>query len=141
MAASHYAYNMLKMPGPISVISVPGDKKDALICADQIYRDATAATVRDPLAAKKTKSGECSGAHSGKRASLGCCAAVEDVPSSPAGMKTKSGKCSGAHSGKRASLGCCATVEDVPSSPAGKKAKPGECSGAHSSKRASSERY
>ena len=27
MAASHYAYNMLKMSGPISVISVPGDKK------------------------------------------------------------------------------------------------------------------
>src|SRR3954467_14500310 len=51
MAASHYAYNVLKMPGPISIISVPGDKKDALICADQIYRDATAATVRDPLAA------------------------------------------------------------------------------------------
>ena len=40
MAASHYAYNMLKMPGPISVISVPGDKKDALICADKIYREA-----------------------------------------------------------------------------------------------------
>src|SRR3954471_21743458 len=109
MAASHYAYNMLKVPGPISVISVPGDKKDALICADQIYRDATAATVRDPLAAgapggkKKAKSGECSGAHSGKRASLEYRAAVEDAPSSSIGKKTRSGKCSDAHSGKRAS--------------------------------------
>ena len=49
MAASYYAYNMLKMPGPISVISVPGDKKDALICADKIYREAAAATDRKSL--------------------------------------------------------------------------------------------
>ena len=52
MAASHYAYNILKMPGPISVISVPGDKKDALICADKIYGEATAATDRKSLAAE-----------------------------------------------------------------------------------------
>ena len=31
MAASHYAYNTLKMPGPMSIITVPSDKKDALI--------------------------------------------------------------------------------------------------------------
>src|SRR3954464_11821614 len=52
MAASHYAYNMLKIPGPISVISVPGDKKGALICADKIYREAAAATDRETLAAE-----------------------------------------------------------------------------------------
>ena len=34
MAASHYTYNMLKMPGPLTIISAPSDKKDALICAD-----------------------------------------------------------------------------------------------------------
>ena len=34
MAESHYAYNMLKMPGPLTIISVPSDKKDTLICAD-----------------------------------------------------------------------------------------------------------
>ena len=28
MAASHYAYNMLKMPGPLTIISVPSDKKE-----------------------------------------------------------------------------------------------------------------
>ena len=28
MAASHYAYNMLKMPGSLTIISVPFDKKD-----------------------------------------------------------------------------------------------------------------
>ena len=95
MAASHYAYNMLKMPGPISVISVPGDKKDALICADKIYRDAAAAAESNTLAAEapggktKTKSGKSSGAHSGKRTSSECCAAVEDAPSSSTGKCKK----------------------------------------------------
>ena len=95
MAASHYAYNVLKMPGPISVISVPGDKKDALICADKIYREATAATDCKSLAAeapggkKKTKSGKGSGAHSGKRTSSECCATVKDAPSSSTGKCKK----------------------------------------------------
>ena len=75
MAASHYAYNILKMPCPISVISVPGDKKDALIRADKIYREAAAAADHKSLAAeapggkKKTKSGKSSDAHFGKRTS------------------------------------------------------------------------
>src|SRR4051812_9675050 len=53
-----------RRPGPISVISVPGDKRDALVCADQIYREAVTAADRDPLAAeapggmKKTQSGK-----------------------------------------------------------------------------------
>ena len=64
------------MPGPISVISVHGDKKDSLVCADKIYRDAAAAAEKDTLAAEapggkktKTKSGKCSGTHSSKRTS------------------------------------------------------------------------
>src|SRR3954470_16345611 len=95
MAASHYAYNMLKMPGPISVISVPGDKKDALICADKIYREAASAADHKPLAAeapggkKRTKPGKCSGAHSGKRTSSECFATVEDAPSSSTGKSKK----------------------------------------------------
>ena len=97
MAASHYAYNVLKMPGPISVISVRGDKKDALICTDKIYREAAAAAEHKTLAAeapggkKKTKSGKSSGDHSGKRTSSECCATVEDAPSSSTGKceKTK----------------------------------------------------
>ena len=44
MAATHPAYNTLKMPGPMNIITVPSDKKDALICADQLYREAVAAT-------------------------------------------------------------------------------------------------
>src|SRR3954464_1727596 len=95
MASSHYVYNMLKMPGPISVISVPGDKKDALICADKTYREAAAATDHKPLAAeapggkKKTKPGKCSGAHSGQRTSSECCATIEDAPSSSTGKSKK----------------------------------------------------
>ena len=36
MAASHYAYNTLKMPGPMSVVTINSDKKDAVICADKL---------------------------------------------------------------------------------------------------------
>jgi hypothetical protein len=43
MVASHYAYNTLKMPGPMGIISIPSDKKDAIICMDKMYRDAVAA--------------------------------------------------------------------------------------------------
>ena len=96
MAASHYAYNMLKMPGPTSVISVHGDKKDALICTDKIYREAAAAAERKPLAAeapggkKKTKSGKSSSdARSGKCTSSECRATVEDAPSSSTGKRKK----------------------------------------------------
>ena len=91
MAASHYAYNVLKLPGPISVITFPCEKKDALICADKIYREAAVALAAKALAAeapggkKKKKSGKNSCAHSGKRTSSECCAAVEDVPESSTG--------------------------------------------------------
>ena len=58
MAASHYAYNMLKMPGPLTIISVPSDKKDALICADQLYREAVAAAaVKAPAPAAEGREG------------------------------------------------------------------------------------
>ena len=75
MAASHYAYNMLKMPGPMNIITVPSDKKDALICADLLYREAVAAAAAKALApateapGKKKKPGKTSCTHSGKRTS------------------------------------------------------------------------
>ena len=43
MAASHYAYNTLKMPGPLGVITIPSNEKDAIICVDKMYWDAVAA--------------------------------------------------------------------------------------------------
>ena len=42
MVASHYAYSTLKMPGPLGVITIPSDEKDAIICVDKMYRDAVA---------------------------------------------------------------------------------------------------
>ena len=95
MAASHYAYNTLKMPGPLTIITVPFDKKDALICADQLYQEAVAATTAKALApaveapgGKKT--GKTSRTHSGKRISSECSAPVEDVPESSTGKSKKS---------------------------------------------------
>ena len=96
MAASHYAYNMLKMPGPLTIISVPSDKKDALICADQLYREAVAAAAvkAPPPAAEgpggKKKPGKTSRTHSGERTSSECCATVEDVPESSTSKSKKS---------------------------------------------------
>ena len=75
MAASHYAYNKLKMPGPMNIITVPSDKKDALICADLLYREAVAAAAAKALAPAaeapggKKKTGKTSRTHSGKRTS------------------------------------------------------------------------
>ena len=43
MAASHYAYNTLKMTGLMGVITIPSDEKDAIICVDKMYRDVIAA--------------------------------------------------------------------------------------------------
>src|SRR6266566_9858682 len=58
MAASHYAYNTLKMPGPMSVITVNSDKKDAVICADKLYREAVAASATKALAPAAEAPGE-----------------------------------------------------------------------------------
>ena len=95
MAASHYAYNMLKMPGPMNIITVPSDKKDALICADQLYREAVAAAAAKApapadVAPGGKKTDETPRTRSGKRTSSGCCAPVEDVPESSTGKSKKS---------------------------------------------------
>ena len=85
MAASHYAYNTLKMPGPLGVITIPSDEKDAIICVDKMYRDAV--VVEAPAAAvpakkSKGKKRDCrtSCKESGKRAPSECTAPVDDVP-------------------------------------------------------------
>ena len=96
MAASHYAYNTLKMLGPLTIITVPCDKKDALICADLLYREAVAATAAKALAPEveapggKKKTGKTSRTHSGKRTSPECCSPIEDVPESSTGKSKKS---------------------------------------------------
>ena len=42
MAASHYAYNTLKMSGPFGIISIKSDENDTIICMDKMYRDVVA---------------------------------------------------------------------------------------------------
>ena len=88
------------MPGPVTIITIPSDKKDALICADQMYQQAVAAAAATRALApaagtleakkKKKKTGETSGTHSGKRTSSECCAPVEDVPESSTDGNKKS---------------------------------------------------
>ena len=96
MAVSHYTYNTLKMPWPMTSITVPFDKKDALICADQLYREAVAAAAAKALAPAaeapggKKKTGKTSCTHSGKRTSSECCTSVGDVPESSTGKSKKS---------------------------------------------------
>ena len=85
MAASHYAYNTLKMPGPLGVITIPSDEKDAIICVDKMYQDAAAAeaaAAATPAKESKGKKRDCrtSGKESGKRAPSECTAPVDDVP-------------------------------------------------------------
>ena len=96
MAASHYAYNTLKMPGLMTVITVPCNKKVVLICADLLYREAVAAAAAKALSPAtealggKNKIDKTSSTHSGKRTSSECCATVEDVPESSTGKSKKS---------------------------------------------------
>ena len=86
------------MSGPMSIITVPSDKKDALICADQLYQQAVAAAATAKALApaagaprrQKKKTGETSGTHSGKSTSSECSAPVKDVPESSADRNKKS---------------------------------------------------
>ena len=87
MAASHYAYNTLRMPGPMSVISSPSDKKDAIICVDKIYREVVAAEVAEATAPakeskKRKKANKDASKESRKRTSSECAAPVVDLPES-----------------------------------------------------------
>ena len=80
MAASHYAYNTLKMPGPLGVITIPSDEKDAIIWVDAVAAEAAAATT--PTKESKGKKRDCrtSSKESGKRAPSECMASIDDVP-------------------------------------------------------------
>jgi hypothetical protein len=52
MATPHYAYNMMKMPGPRGVITVSGDPEMALECEDSCCKlaDVVIALERDNTA-------------------------------------------------------------------------------------------
>ena len=85
MAASHYAYNTLKMTGPLGVLTLPSDEKDAIICVDKMYRDAVAAEAAAAVVPAKEIKGnkrDCStsGKESRQRAPSECTSPVDDVP-------------------------------------------------------------
>ena len=94
MVASHYAYNTLKMPGPMGVISIPSDKKDTIICMDKMYWEAVAAeAAKAPAPAKESKKGKKTSKdaskESRKRVSLECAAPVDDLPESSNSKRSK----------------------------------------------------
>ena len=55
LAASHYGYNTLKMPGPIAIISINSSKKDAVICMDKLYMDVVTVETGKAIAPAKSK--------------------------------------------------------------------------------------
>jgi hypothetical protein len=94
MAASHYAYNTLKIPGPVGVISIPSDKKDTIICVDKMYRDAVAVEAAEAaVPAKeikgKKKARRDTSKESGKRTSSGYAMPVDDMLGSSNSKKSK----------------------------------------------------
>ena len=79
----------------MTIITVPSDKKDALICADQLYQQAVAATATKALApADGAPGGKITSrtprTHPDKRTSLELCAPAEDVPESSTSKSKKS---------------------------------------------------
>ena len=79
----------------MTIITVPCDKQDALICAELLYREAVAATAAKVLAPAAEapggkKTGETSRTHYGKHTSSECCAPIEDVPERSTGKSKRS---------------------------------------------------
>ena len=72
------------MPGPLGVLTIPSDEKDAIIYVDMMYRDAVATEAAGMTVPKesKGKKRDCrtSGKESGKRSPSECTAPVDDVP-------------------------------------------------------------
>ena len=94
MAASHYAYNTLKMPGPMGVLTIPSDAKDAIICMDKMYRDAVMTedaelTTVTKESKKKKKGSKDACKESGKHTSPENVAPVDDLPESSNSKRSK----------------------------------------------------
>ena len=94
MAVSHYAYNTLKMPGHVGVITIPSDEKDAIICMDKMYRDAVAAEAAAAVVPAKEDRGKKKGSkdtgkESGKRTSSECAAPVDNLLESSNSKRSK----------------------------------------------------
>ena len=82
------------MPGPVGVISVPSDEKDAIICVDKMYRNAvTAKAAESAVPAKESggtkKPSRGTNKESGKRTSSEYAAPVDDLPESSNNKRSK----------------------------------------------------
>jgi hypothetical protein len=96
MDVSHFAYNVIKIPGPMGILTTRSNQKDVIICADKLYQEAVAApAVKAPAPAgkapgggKKKKSGKTSDTNFGK-CTLGCSTPIEDIPESSTGKSKK----------------------------------------------------
>ena len=94
MAASHYAYNTLKMLGRVGVISIPSDEKDTIICMDKMYREAVTAEAEEAVVPAreikgKKKASRDTSKKSGKHTSSKCVVLVDDLPESSNSKKSK----------------------------------------------------
>ena len=94
MAASHYAYRTLKIPGQIGVISIPSEEKDANICVDKVYREAVVAeaagaTIPAKESKGKKKAIRDTDKESGKHTSSEHAAPIDDLPESSNSKKSK----------------------------------------------------
>ena len=85
MAASHYAYNTLKMLGPQGVITVKMDKKDAVACIEKMYKDSVAASPGNPEVLVTSKA-------PGKRNDQRALGKGNDAPSTVKKQKTIAGQ-------------------------------------------------
>lgn len=89
MAASHYAYNTLKMPGLVGVIVINADKKNALVCTSRLYREAVAApAAKAPSPREKNPGKRASRAYPGKHISPENLVAAEDASESSTARTT-----------------------------------------------------
>jgi hypothetical protein len=78
----------------MGIISIPSDKKDAIICVDKIYRDTVAAEVAETIApAKDTKKKKGAGVDAGKDSrkniSPECVVPVEELLECSTGKRYK----------------------------------------------------
>ena len=75
----------MKIPGPLGIISIPSDEKDAVICTDKMYRDAVTAEAMAVVVPTKESRGKQkdrkdADKESGKCTSSECAAPVDDLP-------------------------------------------------------------
>lgn len=121
MAASHCAYNTLKMLGPMGVISIPSDKRDVVLYVDMMYRNVIAAeAIKASAPAKEEKKVKKTGESTDKdpeKHSSSKGAPGSDLPESSACKRSKAAppttkKVSARHEGTYSTFTISETLDD-----------------------------